>query len=69
MTPFLLVPGLNCTAEVFASLTPVLWPHGPVTIANHTIGNGVAEIAANILRHAPPRFALLGYSLGGYLTF
>jgi pimeloyl-ACP methyl ester carboxylesterase len=68
-TPFLLLPGLNCTAEIFAPLIPTLWPFGPVTVANHTLGSGVAEIAANILRDAPPRFALLGFSLGGYVAF
>jgi len=68
-TPFLLVPGLNCTAEVFAQLVPAIWPSGPVTVANHTVGGSIAEIAANILDHAPPRFGLLGFSLGGYIAF
>lgn len=67
--PFLLIPGLNSTPDVFRHLVPALWPHGPVTVANHTEGEGVAGIAATILRDAPPRFALLGFSLGGYLAF
>ncbi|MDB5560748.1 MAG: Alpha/beta hydrolase, partial [Hyphomicrobiales bacterium] len=37
-TPFLLVPGLNCTAENFAAQIPNYWRYGPVTIANHTQG-------------------------------
>lgn len=68
-TPFLLVPGLNCTAEIFGRLVPAIWPSGPVTIANHTIGSSIAEIAANILKDAPPRVGLLGFSLGGYIAF
>lgn len=68
-TPFLLIPGLNSTPEVFRHLVPALWPYGPVTVANHTEGDGIAGIAAGILRDAPPRFALLGFSLGGYLAF
>lgn len=68
-TPFLLVPGLNSTAAVFAPLIPALWASGPVTIANHTIGKDMAEIARNILRDAPPTFALLGFSMGGYIAF
>ena len=67
--PFLLVPGLNCTAEIFGQLVPALWPSGPVTIADHTVGGSIAEIAANILRDAPSRFGLLGFSLGGYIAF
>jgi pimeloyl-ACP methyl ester carboxylesterase len=69
MTPFLLIPGLNCDGRVYAPATTVLWPHGPVTVANHLQGVGLAGIAANILRDAPPRFALAGFSMGGYLSF
>jgi pimeloyl-ACP methyl ester carboxylesterase len=68
-TPFLLVPGLNCTAEIFAAQIPIFWRFGPVTIANHTRGKNVAEIAAAILEAAPPRFGLLGFSMGGYVAF
>lgn len=67
--PFLLIPGLNSTPEVFRHAIPALWSFGPVTVANHTDGEGVAGIAAAILRDAPPRFALLGFSMGGYLAF
>lgn len=67
--PILLVPGLNCTAEIYAHQVPALWRFGPVTIANHTTGSSMAEIAAAILRDAPPQFALVGFSMGGYLAF
>lgn len=67
--PILLVPGLNCTAEIYAHQMPALWRHGPVTVANHTVGGSMAEIAAAILRDAPPQFALAGFSMGGYLAF
>jgi len=68
-TPILLVPGLICTAEAFAPQVLALWPHGPVTVANTTVGESIAEMAANILAAAPPRFALGGISMGGYLCF
>lgn len=69
MTPFLLIPGLNCDGRVYAPAATVLWPYGPVTVANHLEGKGLSGIAANILRDAPPRFALAGFSMGGYLGF
>lgn len=69
MIPFLLVPGLNCDGRLYAPAATVLWPFGPVTVANHIRGDGLGEIAHNILRDAPPRFALAGFSLGGYLSF
>lgn len=67
--PILLVPGLNCTAEIYAHQMPALWRFGPVMVANHTEGSSMQEIAVSILRDAPPEFALVGFSMGGYLAF
>jgi pimeloyl-ACP methyl ester carboxylesterase len=69
MTPFLLVPGLNCDARVYAGVAQTLWPFGPVTIANHMRGDRVEAIAKAILAEAPPQFALIGFSMGGYVAF
>ncbi|MEO6015348.1 MAG: alpha/beta hydrolase [Devosia sp.] len=68
-TPFLLIPGLNCDARVYSHATQVLWPFGPVTIANHQTGNSVGAMAEAILTVAPERFALGGFSMGGYVAF
>lgn len=68
MTPVVLVPGLLCTAEVFAPQIPALWPHGPVTIASTLTGETIPEVAADILASAPPRFALAGISMGGHIS-
>lgn len=69
MTPFLLIPGLNADARVYREAVETLWRFGPVMVANHLEGEGMSRIAANILRTAPPSFALGGFSLGGYLAF
>ncbi|AFL89954.1 putative hydrolase or acyltransferase of alpha/beta superfamily [Terriglobus roseus DSM 18391] len=69
MTPIVLVPGLLCSAEVFGSQVEALWPYGPVTVASTLTGKTMGEIAASILENAPPRFALAGISMGGYLSF
>ncbi|WP_186094425.1 alpha/beta fold hydrolase [Burkholderia gladioli] len=68
MTPIVLIPGLLCTAEVFAPQIPALWPYGPVTVASTLEGDSIAAMAAAILASAPPRFALAGFSMGGYLA-
>jgi len=68
MTPIVLVPGLACTAELFAAQIPALWRQGPVTIASTLEGETIANISAAILRDAPPRFALAGLSMGGYIA-
>ena len=67
MTPIVLVPGLLCSAEAFASQIAALWPFGPVMVASTLAGEAMDEMATSILRHAPPRFALGGISMGGYV--
>ncbi len=66
--PVVMVPGLNCSARVYAPQVPALWPFGPVHIADHRRGNSMAAIAKSVLDHAPPRFALVGFSMGGYIA-
>jgi pimeloyl-ACP methyl ester carboxylesterase len=67
MTPIVLVPGMLCTTEIFASQIAALWPYGSVTVASTLEGDTIAEMAASILAAAPPRFALAGISMGGYI--
>jgi hypothetical protein len=49
MTPIVLVPGMLCTSEIFASQTTALWPYGSVTVASTLEGKTIAEMAAAIL--------------------
>lgn len=67
--PIILVPGLNCSARLYAEQIPVLWQFGPVTVADHRRDNSMAAIARRILAGAPPRFAVAGLSMGGYIAF
>lgn len=65
----LLVPGLNCSARLYEPQIPALWQFGPVQVADHRRGDTMGDIARSILEHAPPRFALVGLSMGGYISF
>jgi len=67
--PILLVPGLVSSPRIYAPVVPALWRFGPVTIANHIRDDNMALIARRILAEAPPRFALAGHSMGGYIAF
>ena len=67
--PILLVPGLASSPRIFAPVLPALWRFGPVTVANHIRDDHMALIARRILAEAPPRFALAGHSMGGYIAF
>lgn len=66
--PTVLVPGLFCTPLCFAEQLPALWQFGPVTVADHRRDDSIAAIARRILETAPPRFALAGISMGGYIS-
>jgi len=66
--PIVAVPGLMCSARLYADQIPALWPFGPVTIADHRRDESMDAIAHRILGSAPPHFALIGLSMGGYIA-
>src|SRR5437763_3285574 len=68
-TPILLVPGLAGSPRIYAPLVPALWRYGPVSVPNHIRDDHMDAIARRILAEAPPRFALAGHSMGGYIAF
>jgi pimeloyl-ACP methyl ester carboxylesterase len=67
--PIVLIPGLGCTARLYAEQLPALWTFGPVTVADHRRADSMDAIARQILDQAPRRFALAGLSMGGYIAF
>jgi pimeloyl-ACP methyl ester carboxylesterase len=67
--PTVLIPGLNCSPRLYAEQIPVLWRFGAVVIADHTRDDSMAAIATRILAAVPPRFTLVGLSMGGYIAF
>ncbi len=67
--PAVLIPGLLCTPRFYEPVLSTLWRCGPVMIARHTEDDSIAAIARRILADAPPRFALAGHSMGGYIAF
>ena len=68
MAPLLLLPGLTCTPELWDGVREAL----PVGISCTALENPPLEdidaIAKDILKGAPPRFALAGFSFGGYVA-
>ena len=65
-TPTLLIPGLTDSPRLYQEQLPALFRFGPVMVGDHTRDDTVTALAARVLQHAPPRFALVGLSLGGY---
>jgi pimeloyl-ACP methyl ester carboxylesterase len=68
MAPLLLLPGLSSTPELWDEVRAAL----PVGINSTALANpaldDVDAIAQSILEGAPPRFALAGFSFGGYVA-
>jgi pimeloyl-ACP methyl ester carboxylesterase len=67
--PILLIPGLGGSPRIYAPVMSAIWRFGPVTVANHVRDDSMDAIARRILAEAPPRFALAGHSMGGYIAF
>lgn len=66
--PTVLIPGLFLTPRLYSEQLPTLWRFGPVMVADHRRDDSMAAIARRILAEAPPRFALVGLSMGGYVA-
>jgi len=66
--PIVAVPGLMCTPRLYADQIPILWRFGPVMVADHRRDDTMEAIARRVLAAAPPRFALVGLSMGGYIA-
>ena len=66
--PLVLVPGLNCTAALFQPQIEVFSTERAVHIVDQTQDDTIEGMAQRALAEAPPRFALGGLSMGGYVA-
>ena len=63
----LLLPGLICDERLWRDVIAGL--DRPATVADLTQNDTIAAMARRALATAPPRFALAGLSMGGYVAF
>lgn len=68
MTPLLLLPGMMCDARLFGPQIEALSAGTTLQVPVLTGRDSMAGLAAAVLADAPPRFALLGLSMGGILA-
>lgn len=66
--PLVLVPGLVCDAEVWHHQARHLDDVADIGIPAADTGDTMAGMARHALAWAPPRFALAGFSMGGYVA-
>jgi len=64
----LLLPGLLNDARLFQFQIEDLADIAQSTVADLTVADTIAELAAAALAHAPQKFALAGLSMGGYVA-
>lgn len=70
MTPLVLIPGLLCDAAVWQAQLDGLAAVARMHVADVTRDGSMAAMAARVLSEAPfERFALAGFSMGGYVAF
>lgn len=67
-TPVVFLPGMMCDLRVFAMQLLEFGRDRAVTVAPVTMGERIEEIASNILDRVPPKFALVGLSIGGIVA-
>ena len=66
--PLVLIPGLLCDDALWQSQINALKDITNPFVARTTNHDSIGALAAAILRKAPPRFALAGLSMGGYVA-
>ena len=66
--PLLLVPGLLCDDSLWDHQTRFLADIAAVEIVDTTLDDSFAAMVQRALERAPPRFALAGLSMGGYVA-
>src|SRR5437868_1326265 len=68
-TPLLLLPGLLCDPALWAAQVEGLADIAEMTVGDLTQADTVQGMARGVLAKAPPKFALAGLSMGGYVAF
>lgn len=66
--PLVLVPGLTCDAALWAAQVDGLADVAGITVADTLSDDSITAMARRLLEGAPERFALAGFSMGGYVA-
>lgn len=64
----ILIPGFMLDDDLWSDIAPALSACGSLYYADPTRGVSIADMAREVLRHAPDQFNLVGFSMGGYVA-
>jgi len=67
-TPLVLLPAMGCDGQLWARQVTDLGDIAHPELGDLTADDTLAGMAARVLAHAPPRIAVAGVSLGGYVA-
>lgn len=67
--PLVLLPGLICDHRLWRDVIAGLSYRTAAMVADLSLDDTISAMAARTLAVAPPRFALAGLSMGGYVAF
>ncbi len=68
MIPLLMLPGMMCTAQLFREQTAHFSAERAVHFAPINAHEDISKLAEDVIRQAPPEFALCGLSMGGIVA-
>ena len=68
MTPLVMIPGMMCDERIFAPQIEELVSKRSVHVADISKHDNITDLAADVLSHAPPKFCLVGHSMGGIVA-
>ena len=68
MTPLVMIPGMMCDERIFAPQIEELVSKRSVHIADISKHDNISDLAADVLSNAPPKFCLVGHSMGGIVA-
>ena len=67
--PLIFLPGLLNTARLWAEQVGALGTGRVIAVLDTASADSIPALASRALNRAPPRFALAGLSMGGYVAF
>ncbi len=68
MTPVVMIPGMMCDERIFAHQIEELGTDTDIYIADISKYSSIQELASDVLENSPPKFFLVGHSMGGIVA-
>jgi len=68
VTPIVMIPGMMCDERIFSPQIEALSADTEVHVADISAYPSIDELATSVLESSPPKFCLMGHSMGGIVA-